>query len=107
MAAISSTVAKFEGAPNSDLKEIWFQTRDDVDATNTYAITLADYGISPTGFLALQSWVHTTSGSVVTTEANTTAVSSGVLTITIAAGTDNDVRIFRVTGVGSAPTYAA
>ena len=84
--------------PNLGLTEVWFQTLDTVDAGDTIAITLQDYGISDTGLLSVQSWKHTTSNSVIVTEANTTAVVSGVLTVTIVAGTDDDVRVIRVVG---------
>ena len=87
-----------QSSPNAGLTEVWFQTLATADANDTLALTLKDYGISDTGLLAVQSWVHTTSNSVITTEANTTAVSSGVLTVTIAAGTNNDVRVIRVVG---------
>jgi len=107
MAALSSTVKAYEFAPLSELKVVVFQTRDDVDATNTHAITLADHGISATGCLIVEGWVHTTSGSVIAPETVTTSVSAGVLTVTVPAGTDNDVRIFRVTGTALTPTYAA
>ena len=98
MASAITDIDVTELAPNAGLKEIFIQTRDTVDATDTIAITLASYGIHPTGLLAVQSWVHTTSNSVITAEANTTAVSAGVLTVTIAAGTDDDVRVIRVVG---------
>lgn len=107
MTAYSGTTESVESTPAMGVKEVWFYTQDDADATDTIAITLADYGIHPSGLLAVQSWVHTTSGSVITTEANTTSVSSGVLTVTIAAGTDNDVRVIRVTGLATAPDFSA
>jgi len=46
----------------------------------------------------VESWVHTADGSVITTELNTCAVSSGVLTVTIAAGTNDDMRVIQVIG---------
>lgn len=107
MAALTSAVATYELAPLSELKTVVFQTRDDVDATNTYAITLADHGISATGCLITEGWVHTTNGSVILPETITSSVTAGVLTLTVPAGTDNDVRIFRVTGTPLTPTYAA
>ena len=107
MTALTSTVAKFEQVPNRDVKTLIFQTRDDVDATNTYAITLESYGISATGLISVEGWVHTTSGSVITNEDVTSAVSAGVLTITVPAGTNNDVRVWRVIGHASALTTAA
>ena len=87
-----------QAGPNCGLTDFWVQTLDTVDAADTLALTLKDYGISDTGLLAVQSWKHTTNNSVIVTEANTTAVSSGVLTITFVAGSDNDARVIRVTG---------
>ncbi len=87
-----------EAAPNAGLKRIFVQTRDTVDAADTIAITLKTYGIHPTGLLAVNGYVHTTSNSVITSESVTTAVSSGVLTITIPGGTDNDVRVIEIIG---------
>lgn len=107
MAAISSALANTEVVPAQGLKMVMVQTRDDVDATNTFAVTLADYGISATGLLWVSGNVHTTSGSVMTYEAFTTSVTSGVLTITVPAGTDNDVRTVLIVGQSTAPTYAA
>src|SRR3990167_2145366 len=101
MAALTSTVARFIGGPLGEVIEAYYQTRDDVDATNTYDITLSTVGIVPTGLLAVSAWVHTTNGSVITTEAVTTSVTAaGVLTITVPAGTDNDVRVFKIVGLG-------
>lgn len=107
MAAYGGTTASVDALPALGVKEVYFYTQDDADATDTIAITLADYGIHPSGLLAVQSWKHTTNGSVIVTEANTTAVSSGVLTVTIAAGTDNDVRVIKVVGLASAPDFTA
>ena len=81
---------------SSGLKSVWVITPSTADATNTVAITLGDYGI--TNLLAIESYVHTTSNSIITEESNTVAVSSGVATVTIAAGTDVDIRVIRIWG---------
>ena len=99
MADVSSGIQVTEQSPNAGLKVLWIETANTADAADTYAITLADYGISKV--LAVQSWKHTTDNSVIVTEANTTAVSAGVLTITVAAGTDNDKRVSMVVGFGN------
>jgi|ETNvirnome_2_300_1030623.scaffolds.fasta_scaffold00052_57 hypothetical protein len=104
--AATSILKSWEQAPNSGLKRLLFITPNTADATDTLAITLTDYGISATGLLAVQSWKHTTDGSVIVTEANTTAVSSGVLTVTIPAGTDNDMRVVEVIGRADAGVFA-
>lgn len=106
MTAYAGTTASVDALAQG-VKEVWFYTQDDADATDTIAITLSDYGIHPNGLLAVQSWKHTTNHSVIVTEANTTAVSSGVLTVTIAAGTDNDARVIRVTGLATQPDLSS
>lgn len=77
---------------------IVIKTIDTVDATNTLSVDMTKYGISATGLLGVRSYVHTTASSVVTTEANTCSVSSGTITVTIAAGTDNDNRYILIEG---------
>lgn len=91
-----------ELVPNSDLKAVLVYSDNTVDATNTIAITLATYGIST--LLFVMGCKHTTDGSVIATEAPTTAVSAGVLTITVPSGTDNDPRVYLLIGLSS--TYA-
>jgi hypothetical protein len=86
------------GVGGMAIKTLLVRCINTVDATNTLAITLADYGIATTGFIGILSWVHTTDNSVSALETNTTTVSAGVLTITIASGTDNDARFIMVFG---------
>lgn len=104
MTAAITDIDVTEQSPNPGLKVIVVQTRDTVDATDTIAITLATYGISPTGLLIVEGFVHTTNNSVMTREDVTTSVSAGVLTVTIPGGTDNDVRVIRITGRAVANT---
>lgn len=100
MAAVTQ-LATFEVVPTSELKEVIFTLANTTDAADTFAITLADHGINPTGLLLVDQYVHTTDGSVLTREAATTAVAAGVLTVTIPAGTDNDFRVVRIVGRGT------
>jgi len=93
-----SKLESFDEIPALSLKRVLLTLANTADAADTLAITLADYGINATGLLAVNSWVHTADGSIITVEANTTAVSAGVLTVTIAAGTDNDFRVIEVIG---------
>jgi len=88
----------FDEIPALSLKRVLFTLANTTDAADTFAITLADYGISATGLLAVNSWVHTADGSIITVEANTTSVTTGTLTVTIAAGTDNDFRVIEIVG---------
>lgn len=69
-----------------------------VDDGDTMDVTLADYGISDTGLLAIRGITHSTTNSVLVVEAPTTSVTSGVLTITIGGSTDNKVRSFLIWG---------
>lgn len=93
-----ATVWKNELSPNAGLKELWLQSYNTADATNTFAVTLASYGISATGILFIESYVQTADGSIITAELNTCAVSAGVLTITVAAGTNDDTRVVHIVG---------
>jgi len=102
----TSILKSWELAPNAGLKSLLFITPNTADAADTLAITLTDYGISATGLLVVESWVHTTDSSVITTELNTCAVSAGVLTVTIAAGTNNDMRVIQVIGRADAGVFA-
>ena len=96
----------FEESPNSGIKRVLFTLANTADAGDTLSITLADYGISATGLLAVNGWVHTTDGSVITTEAVTTAVTTGTLVVTIPAGTDNDFRVIEIVGRGTLGDFA-
>lgn len=69
-----------------------------VDATNTATVSLASLGIGPTGLIGVIGFVETTSKSVYAQEVDTTTVASGVLTITIASGTNDDRRFVIVYG---------
>lgn len=105
MAAVTA-LAHWELVPNSELKRVVFTLANTTDATDTLAITLADHGISATGLLTVQGWVHTTDGSVITNEAVTSSVTAGVLTVTIPAGTDNDFRVIEITGRSDVGAFA-
>ena len=105
MAAVT-LLEQFEVVPNSAIKTILFTLANTVDATDTLAITLSDHGISATGLLTVNGWVHTTDGSVITTEAVTSSVVAGVLTVTIPAGTDNDFRVIEIRGRGDPGDFA-
>lgn len=105
MAAVTE-LKSWNVVPNSGLKRVLFILANTVDAADTFAITLADHGISATGLLTTKGWVHTTDGSVITNEAVTSSVTSGVLTITIPAGTDNDTRVIEITGRADTGVFA-
>ena len=104
MAALTA-LNTYDEIPALSIKRVMFTLADTADAADTFAITLADHGISATGLLAVNSWVHTTNGSVITVEANTVAVSAGVATVTIAAGTDNDFRVIEIIGLAIPGTF--
>ena len=103
---LTSVLSNWEVSPNAGLKTVLLTLANTTDAGDTVAITLANYGISATGLLSVESWVHTTDGSIITTELNTCAVSAGVLTVTIVAGTDNDFRVIQIVGRADAGVFA-
>ena len=72
-----------EVSPNPELKCVALVSGTTVSGgADTLTLTLADYGISKV--LAVQGFVHTTEDSVIiNSESITTAVSSGVLTVSL------------------------
>lgn len=97
MGAIGTTCTFTRGQPQLGMTTLIVETPNTTDTSDTIAITLADYGI--TTFLGVYGMVHTTEGSVVVAEAPTTAVSSGVLTITVGGSTVSDKkRVYVVYG---------
>jgi len=97
MAAVTGSTIK-EISPNSGLKRIIVITPATADPGDTVAITLASYGMS--AIYSVESYVHSTTGSVIVPVANTTAVLAGVLTVTLLAGDGNTdkQRVIEVTG---------
>ncbi len=78
----------------NEYKSLFVTTDDTADAGDTIAVTLAEHGINTVQ--GVKGYVHTTSNSVMTEEAVTTAVAAGVLTLTIPAGSDNDIRVIQI-----------
>ena len=78
--------------------EIIVETAATVDTTDTIALTLASYGI--VNFLAIDGYVHTATDSIIVKEQPTTAVSGGVLTITLTSAS-NKKRTYIVKGRGA------
>jgi len=96
MPDITSTCVFTGTRPDLNYRELVVITTDEADAGDTIAITLATYGIGK--FLYAEGYKHTTDYSVIEREDPTTAVSSGVLTLTVPAGTDDDRRVYIVVG---------
>ena len=100
MATYTTSNVFTELTPNCGIKEII------VASPNTLArngdilqVTLKNYGISEDGLLTIEGFVQTTENSVVVTEAPTTSVSSGVLSITSGAGSGK--KYYRILGVSN------
>ena len=77
-------------------KEIMVETASTVDDTDTFTITLANYGI--TDLKTIKGFTHTTNNSVIITEDPTTSVTTGVLTVTVGGSTDDKKRVFIIGG---------
>lgn len=88
MGDISSGATITDAIPQQGRKMIMIETAATADTADTVAITLADYGMST--FLGITGMIHTTENSIVVEEAPTTAVSAGVLTITVGGSTVSD-----------------
>jgi len=91
------------GVGGEAIKTLLVRTINTVDAADTLTVTLANYGITTTGLIGVLGFKHTTDNSVMVQEQPTTAVSSGVLTITVPAGTDNDSRFYVIYGLSNKP----
>ena len=96
MGDITSGCTIRHGARVSGVTEIIIETAATADTTDTIALTLSDYGV--TTFLSIVGNVQTTVNSVIVDEAPTTAVSGGVLTITLTSATDKK-RVYVVRGI--------
>ena len=96
MAAITTSTIT-DTIPVLGRKMLMVESPTTTDTGDTIAITLASYGI--TTFLGIIGNAHSTENSVVITEAPTTAVSSGVLTITVGGSLNTDnKRVYFVFG---------
>ena len=94
--AKTSILKSWDVVPNSGLKRVVFQTPNTADENNTFTLTLADYGMEKV--MMVYGNVHTTDYSVMVECDGSTAVSSGVLTITKETGNENKRQIYVVTG---------
>ena len=96
MAAITTSTVTHQ-IPALGRKCIMVETPTTADTADTVAVNMATYGMST--FLGIVGFSHDTENSIVTTEAPTTAVSSGVLTITLGGSTNSDAkRVFIIWG---------
>jgi len=86
---------------NNSLRQVLVQTIETVDAGDTLTVDLSKYGIADSGFIGVLGFKHTTANSVSVQEQPTTAVTSGVLTLTVPAGTDDDPRYYIIYGWAS------
>ena len=93
MAALGAHDA-VEVTPNAGVKLLTVTTAATADAADTLTVDLTKYGC--TNIHGIVGFTESTTGSVVVTEAPSTAVSSGTLTITIGGSTDNKVRSFLI-----------
>lgn len=90
---VTNTVKEI--TPNAGLKIVQAFTGAMSD-TNVTKITLADYGISKVYNVLTQA--HDTENSILVTEAATTAVSDGVLTVTVLSASDTKKRSILIFG---------
>lgn len=96
MAALTQDTDYF--VHTDDVVQYMVSTKNTVDATDTIAVTLNKIGISAAGLMGVYGWKHTTDNSVSVIEFPTTAVASGVLTMTVPGGTDNNPRFYLIIG---------
>jgi hypothetical protein len=83
-----------EISPNLGVKVIQIVTAATVVSADTFTVDLGDYGC--TNIHGILGFVETTAGSVVVSEAPTTAVSAGVLTVTVGGTSVTKARTYIV-----------
>jgi len=79
-----------------ELKRVLISVAATTMGGSTIAVTLADYGLK--NFLSIRGVKHTTANTNMTPEAPTTAVASGVLTITVGGAGTAAQRSYIITG---------
>ncbi len=89
MGEVTSGCAFHRDVPGKLLR---IETAATVDNGDTIVVTLADYGAKT--LEGIVGFTHSTTDSVIITEAPTTSVTSGVLTITVGGSTANKKRVF-------------
>ena len=94
MGALGEVGTKKVLSPHAGVTLITLVTADTVDAGDTIDVNLADYGC--TNVHGVIGFDENTTGSIVIQTQPTTSVTSSVLTITVGAGSDNDVRTFLI-----------
>jgi len=92
------TASRTEVQPSMGMKEVVLRTGTTLDSgtTDTLTMTLADFGMEKV--MMVYGNVHTTDYDVMIECDGSTAVASGVLTITKETGNQNKRQIYVVTG---------
>ncbi|MFZ5988097.1 MAG: hypothetical protein ACOYWZ_13365 [Bacillota bacterium] len=104
--ATATALEYLEETPNPAVKSFYVTIATGAASGDTFTVDLGSYGIAEDGLLAVDSWTHSTSGSVVTSnEYFSTSVSSGTLTITIAEG-NAGYKVFRIVGKATIGDFA-
>lgn len=83
------------------ISTVYVRTINTVDDGDTFTVDLTAYGIDAAGLIGVVGWEHTTANSVSVQQNPTTAVSSGILTVTVGGSNDNNTRHFRIEGYGT------
>ena len=99
-ALVEGTGYEIVGVNRGDCtNEIIIKTINTADAADTLTVDLTKYGIKADGLIGIVGWKHTTDNSVSVQEQATTSVTTGTLTLTVPAGTDNDARFYKIIGL--------
>ena len=97
MTEVTSGCTFYSSTLSSGLKELIITTANTADDGDTIVVTLKRYGIST--LLSIFGCAHSTEDSIIVTEAPTTSVTTGTLTITIGGSTDNLKRVYVLRGI--------
>jgi len=96
VADLSSTVVIHKRV-NGPWIELLVLTPNTAVTDDTIGISLPDYGIKT--FESIFGVIQTTENSIIATEAPTTAVSTGTLTVTVGGTAATDKRVYLITGL--------
>ena len=102
MAELYTTGTAYKVAPQGGLTVWAYETPSTADGADTVTITLGSVGMAATGVLGVQVLLSTASGIWLPetyADHSSCAVSSGVLTVTLGSGTNNQ-RLVLVYGKG-------
>lgn len=101
VATYSTSNTIVELLPNPGLKDITIETPTTFKGADLVVISLSTQGISQTGFLTISGYALSSTTGEIVSDAPTTSVTNGVLTITTTNTYGMQKRVFRILGTSA------